>query len=235
MEAIALKATGLVLESPGGNQQSVAGLEVPAGTLVLLATPAAAGLDQAVAAALGGLIPPAAGRIEIGGEPLTGLDEAARAALRRWRVGWVFPQPLLEPLLDGVENVLLPIRPLLWRRAMLAEYRQRALTLLRQLEATEAAHRPARSLEPALAWRVALARALVAAPRLLVAYRPGAATGDLPPDFPALVQAMIGEYGTGGLVVGDEEVWGPVAGQILRTGGQHGEQPNGRQENGGWV
>jgi putative ABC transport system ATP-binding protein len=58
---------------------------------------------------LAGLDEPSSGRIELFGEPLTGLDEDGRAALRLGRVGFVFQAFHLLPSFTALENVAAPL------------------------------------------------------------------------------------------------------------------------------
>src|SRR6267143_6204689 len=57
---------------------------------------------------LGGLDTPTSGEILFDGEPLSRLDDDARADLRRHRVGFVFQSFNLVPVLTAAENVALP-------------------------------------------------------------------------------------------------------------------------------
>lgn len=57
---------------------------------------------------LAGLDTPSQGSIELLGQPISGMDDEARAALRSESIGFVFQSFLLIPSLSALENVLLP-------------------------------------------------------------------------------------------------------------------------------
>src|SRR5690606_16110999 len=59
--------------------------------------------------ALGGLDHPTAGRIVVGGDNLTALDEAGLCDYRRRRVGFVFQKFNLLPAYTAQENVEFPL------------------------------------------------------------------------------------------------------------------------------
>jgi ABC-type lipoprotein export system ATPase subunit len=122
---------------------------------------------------LGTLDRPDEGRLFIGGEEPTALSEAKRARLRRERLGFVFQQSNLLPGLSARENVALPAWRVLGRRM---EALERAGNLL--LRFGLAARADARAYELSLgeAQRVAVARALINSPRLVLADEP---TGSL--------------------------------------------------------
>ena len=116
-----------------------------------------------------GLDRPSAGRIVVGGQDLTALSEKGLAVFRRRRIGMVFQFFNLLDDLPALDNVALSGR-LAGMRARPA--RARAAELLDELGiADRAAIRPA-SLSGGERQRVAVARALMNKPALLLADEP---------------------------------------------------------------
>ena len=122
---------------------------------------------------LAGLDRPDGGRIEVGGERIDELPEAALTRYRRQRIGIVFQQFNLLPTMTALENVMLP-GTLDGRPA--AQLRARAAELLAELGlADRLEHRPD-ALSGGEQQRVAIARALFFDPPVLFADEP---TGNL--------------------------------------------------------
>ena len=130
---------------------------------------------------IGGLERADAGELRLGGAPVDGLSETKWAILRRRTIGFVFQAFNLVDELTAVENVELPA---LLLGASRKETRSRALDLLDRLRVAErAAHLPDR-LSGGERQRVAVARALINEPLLVLADEPtgnldSRATGDI--------------------------------------------------------
>lgn len=132
-------------------------------------------------AVLGGLEPPQAGRVVVGGIDLFGLDGDALAAYRRDLVGFVFQNYGLLGNLTALENIELAMT-FTGRRGSARRARARELLDAVGL-AARAGHRP-NALSGGEAQRVAIARALANGPRLVLADEP---TGNLDDDNSARV------------------------------------------------
>jgi len=151
-------------------------LEVRERESVAIAGPSGAG-KSTLLALLAGLDTASSGRIWLGGEELTALDEDGRARLRAAQVGFVFQSFHLLPALTALENVMLPLE--LRGRS---DARERARGMLARVGlAARHGHYP-RQLSGGEQQRVAMARAAVGEPAVLFADEPtgnlDAATGE---------------------------------------------------------
>jgi len=159
-------------------------LDVPDGGYAAVTGPSGAG-KTTLLALLGGLEKPQDGRVEVGGQDLTGLGGDQLAAYRRSTVGFVFQHFGLLETLTASQNVELAGT---LSGASPTDRRARAADLLAAVGLGERAeHRPSR-LSGGERQRVAIARALVNRPQLLLADEP---TGNLDDDAAAMVIRLL--------------------------------------------
>ena len=147
-----------------------AALEVSRGQIVAISGRSGAGKTTLLNLLIG-LDRPDAGAVTVDGTPLDGLDESGLARLRREVVGYVPQAPSLVPILSAAENVEVPLR---LRRTPAADRDARVSAALEELGlGPRRDHRPD-ELSGGEQQRVAVARALVRRPDLLVADEPSA-------------------------------------------------------------
>lgn len=125
---------------------------------------------------LGGLDSPTDGEVILDGESLYNLGDSRLARIRNQKVGFVFQFYHLLGEFSALENVMLPALLAGNKRIALHDIRARAYELLKEVGlADRGDHRP-NALSGGEAQRVAVARALVNEPRLLLCDEP---TGNL--------------------------------------------------------
>jgi putative ABC transport system ATP-binding protein len=169
-------------------------LGIGAGELVALVGASGSG-KTTLLGLLGGLDKPDSGRILIEGRDLAELDKAARLALRRRVVGFVFQSPGLVPLMTACENVALALE-VNGAGPLMAE--AGAMTALERVGLRERARHRTHELSGGEQLRVAVARALVKSPAILLADEP---TGQLDSETGATIFALLRDVATSGTAV----------------------------------
>lgn len=164
--------------SDGPFALDVAQLDVPRGARVACVGPSGSG-KSTLAALMTGIRLPDRGSIALDGRELTTRSDAERRALRIARVGMMFQEFELVASLSALENVLLPYHvadadELRWTPAVV----DRARDLAERVGLHDVLDRKPQRLSGGERQRVALCRALVTRPALVLCDEP---TGQLDP------------------------------------------------------
>lgn len=134
---------------------------------------------------IAGLDTPDSGSIAVNGIELSTLDDRERTLLRRRELGFVFQAFHLLPYLSVAQNVALPLHLLGVGPAQATE---RTHAMLEQLGLRERSEDLPRALSAGEMQRVAIGRALIHRPRLVLADEP---TGNLDPENATLVLDLL--------------------------------------------
>ncbi|HEV2923147.1 MAG TPA: ABC transporter ATP-binding protein [Solirubrobacteraceae bacterium] len=148
--------------------EALAGVTVsfPAGRYAAIMGPSGSG-KSTLMHILAGLDRPTSGVVRIGGVDLTRLDDRELTQLRRDRVGFIFQTFNLLPVLNGEENILLPLS--IAGRKPDREWFDRLVDTVGIRD--RLTHRPA-ELSGGQQQRVAVARALITRPSVVFADEP---------------------------------------------------------------
>jgi len=168
---------------------------------------------------LGLLDRPTSGLLRVDGRDVAGMPDAQLAGLRNATIGFVFQSFHLLARTSAVDNVALP---LIYRGVPARERRDRSVAALQAVGlGHRLGHRPTQ-LSGGEQQRIAIARALVGEPRVLLADEP---TGNLDSrngaEVMGLVEALNAERGVAVvLVTHDREIAGRARRRILMRDGR---------------
>lgn len=161
-------------EGPGGTIHVLDGVDFQVAKGEFLAIIGESGSGKSTLLHVVGTLEPAdAGDVVLDGLPLSGLTPRQMAGLRNRDIGFVYQAHHLIPELDACENVALPL--LVAAHSAEQSKGQAAMMLERLGLGERLRHRPG-ALSGGEAQRVAVARAMVARPKLILADEP---TGNL--------------------------------------------------------
>jgi putative ABC transport system ATP-binding protein len=144
-------------------------LEIRAGEFLALVGPSGSG-KTTLLNLIGALDRPSAGELVVLGQRIAELGKRRRADLRLRAIGFVFQAFNLVPVLTALENVEFVLE----MQGLGAERRARALEVLDELGLADLARRRPAELSGGQQQRVAVARAIAARPRLVLADEPTA-------------------------------------------------------------
>ena len=141
------------------------------------------------------MLTPTSGRILLDGESVAGLRDAERARLRARQFGFVFQDAALDATRTVLDNVL---ETALYRGESRRALTPAALALLDRFGVSLRVHAKPGQVSGGQAQRIALARALLLQPRVLLCDEP---TGNLDPASTEIVLDALREHASSGGVV----------------------------------
>ncbi len=183
-----IRAEGLSKVYGGGENKVTAlhraNLQIAEGDFISIMGPSGSG-KSTLLHLLSGLDFPTEGRLSYDGKDIYGLNDKELSAFRRRRIGFIFQQFHLLPVLTARENILMPL--LLDRRQADPAYLEELAAMLGISD--RLTHLP-HELSGGQQQRVAIARALIAVPDVIFADEP---TGNLDSRSGAEVMKMLGD------------------------------------------
>ncbi|MBC7505347.1 MAG: ABC transporter ATP-binding protein [Sandarakinorhabdus sp.] len=211
-----LSVTGLGKAVPGGRQLFTdLALTVAPGEVVAIMGESGVG-KSTLLNLIAGLDSTDAGSIAIAGHSLAALDDDARTLLRRDHIGFVFQAFHILPHLTLAQNIALP---LVLARTAPAKALARAAEMLAKVGLAGRENDFPAILSGGEMQRIAIARALVHRPALILADEP---TGNLDPETAARILALFitetRRSGAGTVIVTHSDRAGAAADRTLTLG-----------------
>jgi putative ABC transport system ATP-binding protein len=145
-------------------------LIVEAGEFTAMAGPSGSG-KSTLLNIIGGLDRPSAGRVEVDGREINTLSNTELGLLRRHRIGFIFQNYNLIPVLTALENAEYV---LMLQGVPTTERRERVRGVLKEVGLAGLENRYPRQLSGGQQQRVAIARAIISEPALVLADEPTA-------------------------------------------------------------
>ncbi len=195
MTAPVLEARDVVFEYvPGMPVLDGWSAEFPDGAMTALTGPSGRGKSPLLYL-LGLMLHPTSGEIEVDGSPTGELRDASRARLRAERFGFVFQDAALDATRTVLDNVT---ETALYRGGSRRSVEPAARELLERFGVDVPPHRTPGQVSGGQAQRIALCRALLNQPRILLADEP---TGNLDPATSTLVVDALRDHAATGAAV----------------------------------
>lgn len=172
----------------GGFRLRVPSLSLAEGERLAIVGPSGSG-KTTLLNLIAGILTPDTGRIDVAGTDVTALSDAERRRFRASRIGFVFQDFALLDYLPARQNILYPYRIAPGLR-LDVEARERAETLAKASGIGDKLERHPAALSQGEQQRVAICRALVTRPKLVLSDE---ATGNLDPESKARILDLLFE------------------------------------------
>ena len=201
----------------GGFGLDVPTFEMAPGETVMLLGESGSGKSTLLSLICGTILPDR-GRVEIAGTDITRLSGSARDRFRAERIGVIFQQFNLLPFATAADNILLPLRFAPERRKRAGDAASEVARLCQTLGLPPGiAGARARTLSVGQQQRVAVARALIGRPPLIVADEPTSALdATSQAAFLDLLFAQVAAHATSLLMVSHDPRLGDRFDRVLR-------------------
>jgi len=161
----------------GGFRLRVPDLRLPAGERLAVIGPSGSG-KTTLLNLIAGILTPDSGQIEVNGADVAAMQDAERRQFRASQIGFVFQDFALLDYLTARQNILYPYR-IAPHLTLEPSVRDRAEVLAQACGIREKLDRYPAALSQGEQQRVAICRALIARPKLILSDE---ATGNLDPD-----------------------------------------------------
>ncbi len=184
-----IQVSDLSFSYPGSDfQLTIPSLRLEAGEKVAVVGPSGTG-KTTLLNLIAGICVPDQGRVHLGEDEISSLSDAGRRALRAQRIGFVFQDFALLDYLTAQQNILYPYR-ITSGTTLDDAARARAVSLATSCGLGEKLNRRPGALSQGEQQRVALCRALVMQPKLILADE---ATGNLDPENKSAILDLLFE------------------------------------------
>ena len=145
-------------------------LRIEMGRMTVFKGPSGSG-KTTLLSIIGCMSRPTSGRITVKGRETTSLPERFAAGIRRDTFGFIFQDYNLIRGITVLENIMIPVYPTGRKHAVVKE---KAQDLIRRLDMTPKAHEKVENLSGGEQQRVAISRALINDPSVIIADEPTA-------------------------------------------------------------
>jgi len=205
--SLALTGVDFKWPGPSGFRLQVPAFELTRGEKVLLLGSSGSG-KSTLLSLIGGIVLPDAGTILVDGHDVTHLRATARDEFRAEHIGVIFQQFNLLPYATPLDNIVLPLRFAPMRRNRAGDAKSEALRIAKGLGLPQSLilEQRAGSLSVGQQQRVAVARALIGKPSMIIADEPTSALdADSQSAFLDLLFAQCDEAGSTLLMVSHDD------------------------------